>query len=150
MAKTAAQAVQKWLDNTAVAAPRLREAVNAMAEADNPLAKAAAKETEWATGCARAAQQNKFSKGLQAVSFADWKRAMTGKGAENYTRGVADAKPKVTRFFGALIPAQQQIKQALPPRGTLAQNIARSRTMIENMAAMRYDRAAGQMVGEAR
>jgi hypothetical protein len=150
MAKTAAQAVQKWLDNTAVAAPRLRDGVNAMGADENPLEKAAAKETEWAAGCARAAQQNRFSKRLRETKFEDWKRAMTGKGAENYTRGVADAKPKVTRFFGALIPAQQQIRQSLPARGTLQQNITRSRQMIENMAALRYDRAAGQMVGEQR
>ena len=130
---TPEQAAQKWRQRANAATDAIRAGVNAMTDADDPLKKAAAKEREWAEGCQRAAEQRKFSAGLNRTSFDFWKQQMLGKGLDNYRRGLESGETKWARFARSFFPYLQQGKDRLKsqfPRGTLDQNIARMNEMV--------------------
>lgn len=140
---TPQQIADLWAERAANAVGKIRAAVNAMRTEDNPLEKAAAKQDEWAAGCARAAREGKFADGLRAVSFDSWKRSMLGKGIQNYTTGLADGKTKLIKFMTAWLPAVEQAVGLLGPRGTLAQNKGRMDQMFDTLSLLKYDKRTG-------
>lgn len=133
---TPQQIAAKWLRNAQAAGPNIQAAVQAMVDADNPMAKAAAAESQWIAGCQRAAQQRKFSTRVGMVTFAEWKNAMLTKGIPNYQNGLQSGQRKYMAYVQAAQPIIQQWIANLPPRGTLQQNIARMTAMVNNMATL--------------
>ena len=146
---SAREAAAKWLNRATTAGDSIRAGVNAMTEADNPLTKAAAREQQWAEGCARAAQQRKFSAGLNRVTFAEWKNAMLTKGITNYATGLRAGQPKMQAFLDRFLPYVQEGRDRLrqTPRGTLQQNMERMRIMVEHLAAYRARAAYNEITG---
>ena len=142
-ALTPQQVADLWAERAAASVAKMKATINAMRTEDNPLEKAAAKQDEWAAGCARAARENKFADGLRAVKFEDWKKSMLGKGVANYQNGLADGKAKFVRFMQAWLPAVSRQVDALGPRGTVAMNKGRMDQMFESLSSLRYDKRAG-------
>ena len=139
-ALTPQQIADLWAERAAASVAKMKATINAMRSEDNPLEKAAAKQDEWAAGCARAARENKFADGLRSVKFDDWKKAMLGKGVANYQNGLADGKQKFVRFLQAWMPAVERAVDALGPRGTVAQNKGRMDQMFEALSLLCYDK----------
>lgn len=139
---TPEQIAQKWAQNSAAAGPAIRAGVQAMREEDNPMAKAAARESHWAERCQDAARNNRFSRGCAAVRFSDWQRAMIDKGIPNHANGIAMGTPKMARFLQQFIPHIQRGVAQLQPRGTPAMNKARMNSMFDHLSTFRFDRVA--------
>ena len=133
----------KWARNTAAAGPSIQAGVQAMQARDNPMEKAAARQSAWLSGCQEAARTNRFAAGCRSVSFEDWRRAVIQKGIPNFQAGVQMGTPKMERFLRQFVPYIQRGVEALPARGTLQQNKDRASRMIDHLAAFRFDRGGG-------
>jgi hypothetical protein len=60
---------------------------------------------------------------------------MINKGLPRVATGASAAQPKMATVMQNLIPQIQGIVSSLPPRGNLAQNIARASAFAQAMAA---------------
>lgn len=134
-AKTVQSIVDKWVRNSQAGTESAKIAVEAVTE--NPCALAAAKKTEYVNGVANA--QNKWEEKLRAVTLQDWKKAMLSKGIPRMAQGIADAKPKMTKFMQEFMPfvtqAAAEVRQM--PKGSLEQGIARMTAMVRKLAEFR-------------
>jgi len=137
------QIAEKWANRAGAAGPALAAAVNGMAEADNPMAKAAASESRWAEACRKAASENRFSRGCQRVTMQMWRQAMIQKGVPNYQNGIALGQPKFLDFLNRFMPHVMAGKAALPRRGTLNDNIRRAEAMIRHNAQFKNQPVGG-------
>ena len=138
MARVNAQEfAQKLARRTAAAVPEYNAGVSAVTEA--PGAKAAQRESEWAAGVARAAQENKFSRNVGAVTLQEWKDAALSKGSGRIAQGVSSAEPKMAQFGAELLQAVDNAVNVTnqTPRGDLEQNLNRMNTFVREMAKFR-------------
>ena len=55
--------------------------------------------------------------GVNASSDEAWKQGVATLGAQRYPQGVSAAQPKMQAVMNKLIPAIDQIRKSLPPRG---------------------------------
>ncbi len=79
-----------------------------------------------------------YTKGLNAVDKVAVAKLVSTQGPSLYAQGITNkGGPNYTKSSSGLIPALQAAAAALPPRGTLDQNIARSAAMQRAAAAMR-------------
>lgn len=103
----------------------------------NPFAAAAAAANYWLQRVNEAGTAA-FSAGLNAVDQAAVARLVSTQGATLYNQGITNkGVPNYTKASSGLIPALQNAAAALPPRGSLDQNIQRSVAMQRAAAAMR-------------
>lgn len=134
MAKDPGAVAAKWQQNASAATQSYKDGINSVTVAP---------------GQAAARQKNAYVQGVQAnadiwasrvakVSTEEWKAAATGKGADRYAGGVAAGAPKMAAFMADFLPKVQSIANALPPRGTLEQNIARMVQQARETAKLRY------------
>ena len=103
---TADQVMQKWKDNGGNSANAVKAGVQNVTEA--PTAKAAQRVDAWVQGVQNSKQ--KFVDRLNAVSLADWKAAMLGKGLANMQAGYNDAgnQRKFLVFMRSYLPYVRQ------------------------------------------
>lgn len=134
VAKDPSAVAAKWQQNASAATQSYKDGINSVTVAP---------------GQAAARQKNAYVQGVQAnadiwasrvakVSTEEWKAAATGKGADRYAGGVAAGAPKMAAFMADFLPKVQSIANALPPRGTLEQNIARMVQQARETAKLRY------------
>jgi len=103
----------------------------------NPFAAAAAAAAYWLQRVNEAGTAA-FTKGLNGVDLTAVAKTVSTAGPGLYTTGITTkGAPKYAKSAAGLIPALQAAAAALPPRGTLQQNIARSVAMQNAAAAMR-------------
>lgn len=126
---SAAEAAQKWATALPAAQQRYVDGINAVNVAPGQLAARAA--NVWAANTAAA--QSKFARNSAAVSLQSWQAAATTKGAQRLSSGAQAAQSKVEMVFSKLFPAIQSAVSALPPRGDLEANIARSAAFARAM-----------------
>lgn len=134
-AKTVQSIVDKWVRNSQAGTESAKLAVEAVTE--NPCALAAAKKAEYVSGVIAA--KDKWEDRLRQVTLQDWKKAMLSKGIPRMAQGIADAKPKMTKFMNEFMPfvtnAAAEVRAM--PKGTLEQGIARMTAMVRKLAEFR-------------
>lgn len=134
VAKDPSAVAAKWQQNASAATQSYKDGINSVTQSP---------------GQAAARQKNAYVQGVQTnadiwasrvakVSTEEWKAAATGKGADRYAGGVAAGAPKMAAFMADFLPKVQSIANALPPRGTLEQNIARMVQQARETAKLRY------------
>lgn len=123
-------AATKWAQNLGGATAAYTAGVQAVTTA--PTAQAAAASDRWLTGIQQSVP--KFKASLQAVSLQDWQNAAVNKGAPRLASGASAAQDKVSAVFGKLFPYINQVRNSLPGRGDLEQNIQRSAAFQRAMA----------------
>lgn len=128
--QTPDQIAATWAARLASSTQKITDGVNAVTVA--PGQAAARQKGVWAQNVAAA--QDKWASRVAAVPLTDWQAAMTTKGVQRVATGAQAAQPKMAAFMGQLLPYIAQQKAALPARGTLDQNIARSTQFITGMA----------------
>jgi hypothetical protein len=103
----------------------------------NPFAAAAAAANYWLQRINEAGTAG-FVTGLNNVDQAAVARLVSTQGPTLYNQGITNkGAPNYAKAASGLIPALQNAAAALPPRGTLQQNIARATAMMQAAAAMR-------------
>lgn len=123
------QAAQNWATRLGGATQAYTDGVNGVTVAPGQLA-AAAKQL-WATNTAAAV--NRFAANSAAVGLPAWQSAAINKGAPRLATGAANAQEKMQSVFTKLFPAIQNAVNSLPARGTIDQNIERSRQFALKM-----------------
>lgn len=123
--KSAAEIAKKWVTKLSGASESYREGIQAVAV--NPMERAAARESAYAEGVARAVSSGKWKAGLGRVSFQAWKDVTSRKGAERLGSGAREAEGKMSRFLTEFLPVAEQMKQVVKdmPKGTEDAALAR-------------------------
>lgn len=130
MAKDPTVAAQKWATNLASAGPSIQAGIMGVQTA--PGALAARQKEVWATNTINA--KDKWAKRVSAIGLSEWQQAAIQKGLPRIASGAQAAQPKMQQFLTAFLPYVERGVSALPPRGGLEQNIARSAAMIRHNA----------------
>ncbi len=103
----------------------------------DPFAAAAAAANYWLQRINEAGT-TAFTQGLNGVDKTAVAKLVSTNGPTLYSQGITSkGAPKYAKSAAGLIPALQAAAAALPPRGSLDQNIARSAAMQRAAAAMR-------------
>ncbi|HEY2675463.1 MAG TPA: hypothetical protein VGI65_00740 [Steroidobacteraceae bacterium] len=103
----------------------------------NPFQAAAAAANYWLQRVNEAGTAM-YTAGLNAVDQVAVARLVSTQGPTLYNQGITNkGSPNYAKSSTGLIPALQNAAAALPPRGTLQQNIARATAMMNAAAAMR-------------
>lgn len=102
----------------------------------SPTAQAAGKIQKLKTNLIKAIDSGKMERAMKAVTVEDWKGKMLTKGLNRVATGIDEAKPKMVKFAGKLLPfvdkVQAEVKKM--PDLTLEDNINRAATMMRGMA----------------
>lgn len=133
MAKTPEQAAQKWQQNASQATQAYAAGINSVTAA--PGQKAAAQKSVYVQNVQASA--DKWARNVN-VPLADWQQAATTKGVTNYPVGIQAGASKQAAFMADFLPKAQAIAKALPPRGTLEQNIARMTQQVRETSKYSY------------
>lgn len=126
-------AAQNWANKLSGAQQAYTDGVNGVTVAPGQLAAAAG--DRWAANTQAALPR--FKANSAAVTAEQWKAAAITKGAGRLASGATAAQDKVAAVFAKLFPAIANTVQSLPPRGTIEQNIERSRQMALKLNAMK-------------
>lgn len=127
---TAQEAAAAWAQRLAASTDRITRGVAGVTTA--PGQAAARQKAVWAQNVQ--ASQDKWASRVAAVPLADWQQAMTQKGVQRVASGAQAAQPKMEAFMSQLLPHINSGLGALPPRGTLDQNIGRMTNWVRHMA----------------
>lgn len=130
MAKDPSTVANNWANRLAASTQAIADGVNGVQTA--PGAAAARQADVWAQNVA--ASKPKWQRNVAAVTLPEWQAAMINKGVPRIASGAAAAEPKFQQFMSQLLPYIDQQVRALPARGTLDQNIARSAAFIRGMS----------------
>lgn len=99
----------------------------------NPAQKAIAAQDRLLANFTAAVQDGKWAAGLSKVTEAGWKQACAEKGAPALATSARIAQEKVARAEAAMGPIRDSIVNALPPRGTIEENLQRAYQMAMQM-----------------
>jgi hypothetical protein len=132
--RSPADIARKWQRNLSGSVESIRSGVAAVDQ--SPTEKAAARSDQYLIGVQNAVDSGKYQAGLRSVSLEQWKQAMLDKGVPRIASGAAAGEPKMQAFLQEFLPYVEQGQRMLDnmPRGSLAENIARSTAMIEHLA----------------
>jgi hypothetical protein len=126
-----AAAAQKWASQLGAATTAYTEGVQSVTVAPGQLAAAA--KNLWLQNTQAAV--NRFAANSAAVGLPAWQQAAINKGAPRLGSGATAAQPKMETVFAKLFPAIRAAVSGLPARGTIDQNIERSRQFALKMNA---------------
>lgn len=126
-----AASAQQWASRLGSSTQQYIDGVNGVAVAPGQLAAAA--KPLWLTNTAAAG--DKFARNSAAVTKESWQASAVNKGAPRLASGATAAQPKMEAAFTKLFPAIKNAVSSLPPRGTIDQNIERSRQFALKMHA---------------
>lgn len=123
-------AAAKWAQNLGAAGTSYTAGVQAVQQAPGQLAANAS--DRYMAGVQ--ANLPKFKANVAAVTLADWQNAAVTKGAPRLATGATAAQPKMANVLTQLFPYIDQVRNSLPPRGDIEQNIARSAAFQRGMS----------------
>ena len=126
-------AAQAWASRLGSSTQAYTDGVNGTTVAPGQLAAAA--KNLWATNTAAAV--NRFAANSAAVSLQSWQQSAVTKGAPRLASGATAAQPKMEAVFAKLFPAIRSAVGSLPARGTIDQNIERSRQFALKMNGLK-------------
>jgi hypothetical protein len=126
-------AAQNWANKLGAATQAYTDGVNATTTAPGQLAAAAG--NTWLANTQAALPR--FKANSAAVTLPQWQQAAINKGAPRLASGATAAEPKMEAVFAKLFPAIANAVAQLPPRGSLAQNIARSAAFATKMNSLK-------------
>lgn len=130
MAKDPATVAANWASRMQQAGPAITAGVQGVTTAPGV---AAARQVNAYVAGVQASQQ-KWARNVQATSLGDWQDAMINKGVARVGTGAAAAQSKMQNVMTQLLPAIDQVKATLPPRGTTDQNIQRAVAFMQGMS----------------
>jgi hypothetical protein len=122
-------AAATWAQKFGASGTKWAAGVNSVTVAPGQLA-ARAKQL-WLTNTTAAA--DRFAANSAAVSLQTWQTQTVAKGQPRLASGAQAAQEKVAAAFAKLFPAIQSAVNALPPRGDIEANIARSAQFARTM-----------------
>ena len=99
----------------------------------NPAQKAIAAQDRLLANFTAAVQDGKWAAGLSQVTEQSWKQACIDKGAAALATSARVAQEKVARAEAKMGPVRDGIVASLPQRGTIEENLERSRQMALKM-----------------
>lgn len=137
---SAQAAIAKWQANMSAAGPSMVAGVNAVTVA--PTTMAAAAGTKYINNVNAAYNSGKWAAGLQSVTLADWKSAMTGKGAQNMASGARALSTRATKSMTDALNYSQTVKMQIAgmPNVTEADADARMLAAVNLMRAYKGTR----------
>lgn len=112
MAKNPQSVADKWANNLAGANKSIIDGVNAVTV--SPMQKAVERADEYVNGVSQ--NVDKWKRNTGAVTIDKWKQFMLLKGVPRIGAGAAQAKDKMAKYMGQLIPYQETLKAQLPPK----------------------------------
>lgn len=127
---TAAEAAQRWVQNTSAATQRYTDGVKAVTVSPG---QAAARQADLWLRQVTAAKA-KFAAHSARVGLADWQNAAVTKGAPRLASGVQAASGNYEQALSKLLPYIGSAVQGLPARGDLEANITRMNSFVRKMA----------------
>jgi hypothetical protein len=127
---TAAEAAQRWVQNTSGAGQRYTDGVKAVTVSPGVLA--ARSKDLWLRNTTAAV--NKFATNAGRVTLQDWQEAAATKGAARLASGVQAAQGAYEGALSKLLPFIAQTVNALPARGDLEANVNRMTAFVRGMA----------------
>lgn len=125
------QAAQNWASRLGASTQAYTDGVNGVQVAPGQLAAAAG--DRWLANTT--ASLPRFKANSAKVTREAWQSAAITKGAPRLASGATAAQPKMETVFTKLFPAIKSAVGALPARGTIDQNIERSRQFALKMNA---------------
>lgn len=131
---TAAELAEKWNRRIKGAGEDIRRGVEKVTE--NPAVKAVAAKAKMLARLTEAVTSGKWERGLNRVTLADWKSAMTDLGIGRIPAGADRAVPKVREFAGELIAHENAglVQIDGMPDVTLEDSIQRMTTWVRHMS----------------
>jgi predicted transcriptional regulator len=125
------QAAQNWASRLGASTQAYTDGVNGVLVAPGQMAAAAG--DRWAANTQAALPR--FKANSAKVTREQWQQAAIAKGAPRLGSGAIAAQPKMETVFAKLFPAIKSAVGSLPARGTIDQNIERSRQFALKMNA---------------
>jgi len=127
---SAEDATKKWAARAAVATPDFTQGVERSADWQGNTLNA---KDNYNAGVQKAVAEDKFAKGVNKTTTADWRQATKTKGAARWSAGVAAAKDDFKKGIGEVLGAIQAT--SLPARGPKGseQNFERSKTLGKSL-----------------
>lgn len=138
MRMTPQQLAAKWQAKYGSSSEQYKAGVQAVQV--NPAQSAIAAKDRWIQSLNEAAADGRYENGLSTVTLQSWQQACIDKGASAIQAAARLGAIKVQRAEQEIGPKREAIVAALPPRGTLEQNLERARQMALGMAALRRRR----------
>lgn len=129
------QMAQKWAAKYGASQEAYKAGVTATQV--NPAQQAIAAKDRWIAALNDAANRGAYEAGLSGVTLQSWQQACVEKGAQAIPTAARLAVLKVQKVEQEMKPKREAIKSALPPRGTLEQNLERARLMAMGMAQLK-------------
>jgi predicted transcriptional regulator len=126
-------AAQAWASRLGAATQAYTDGVNGVTVAPGQLAAAAG--DRWMANTTAALPR--FKANSAAVSREQWQNAAITKGAPRLASGASAAQGKMESVFTKLFPAIRNAVQSLPARGTIDQNVERSRQFALKLNSMK-------------
>lgn len=120
----------KWATNLGNATQSITDGVNSVTVA--PGQAAARQKDVWAQNVA--ASKDKWASRTAAVPLATWQQDMITKGVPRIAQGAQASQDKMQAFMAKALPYISAQVQALPPRGTLEQNLNRMTQFVRGMS----------------
>lgn len=127
------QAAQNWASRLGAATQAYTDGINGVTIP--PGQSAAAAGDRWLANTTAALPR--FKANSAAVQLPTWQQAAINKGAPRLASGASAAQPKMETVFAKLFPAIRSAVQSLPPRGTIDQNVERSRQFALKLNSMK-------------
>lgn len=87
------------------------------------------------------ANVDRWAANSAAVSLQSWQQDMINKGIPRIAQGATASQQKMAAFFQQLLPAIDNAKSNLPPRGNFEANMARLTQYLTKMHGFKYTRS---------
>lgn len=136
MAQDPTAIAAKWANGLANSTQAITDGINGVTVA--PGAAAARQKQAYVSGVQASA--DKWATNVAKVTLSDWQQAMTTKAIPRIASGAQAAQPKFAAFMTQLLPQIATAKAALPPRGTLQQNLARMNQFVTAMSNVKINK----------
>src|SRR5262249_4507157 len=120
-----------WVQRFGGSADKYKAGVNRVQE--NPAQKAIAAQDRLLANFTTAVTSGKWAAKLGQTTLAQWKQAATEKGANSLAAAARLAQEKVARAEARMGPIRESIRNSLPPRGSIEENLERGRQMALKM-----------------
>lgn len=136
--------VNKWGRRLKGATQDIRAGIDRVTIA--PGVKAAAQQETMRRKLNESIDDGTWSASVKAVTVDQWKDAAKSKGVDRIAAGVDSALPRQAAMAGKLLAAVDAAKAEADktPRGTLADNMTRMNTFVQEMAKRKLRRPGGR------